>query len=428
MKISIFGLGYVGVVQSACLAVEGHEIIGVDTNTLKVDLINKGRSPIVEEKIDKLVKKAIENSRLKAITEHRQAVLLTDISIICVGTPSDKNGSLDCSLVKKCLIEISKALKVKKRKHTLVLRSTLLPDIIRKEIIPLVERLSHKKLNKDFYFCVNPEFMREGSSVDDYYHPPFIIVGEDGGKIGSRILRKIYKNVKAKFIETDIGLSAMIKYASNAFHALKIAFANEIKQICEAIGVDSHALMKIFMKDKKLNISGAYLNPGFAFGGPCLPKDLRAINYKAKIFGLELPVLNSILESNDKHLKNVINYILSLGNEKIGILGLSFKQKTDDLRESPIVTLAEALLGKGREIMIYDNKVNLSSLVGVNKKYIQEHILHIGKLLKKDKEIVLEGAKIIIGSYGLAVSEKVRLMKENKIVIELTDHIKDRDV
>lgn len=401
MKISIFGLGYVGCVSAACLAKEGHDIIGVDPNTVKIDLINQGKCPIVEKDLDTIIMSVVEVSSsgtsgsLIATTDGVRAACNTEISLICVGTPSNNNGSLKLDYVVNCAREIGQGLKLRTDYHVVTARSTMLPGTVEDVIIKEIEYHSGKKAGKDFGVVMNPEFLRESTSVEDFYNPPVTVIGELDTKSGDKI-QEMYHFLSAPFERTDVKTAEMMKYANNSFHGLKVAFANEIGAISKSLGIDSHRVMEIFCMDDKLNLSPYYLKPGFAFGGSCLPKDLRAINYKAKEQDVEVPVLNSILNSNKTHIDRVINWVLSQGKKKIGFLGLSFKAGTDDLRESPLVTLAEAFIGKGFSIKIYDKNVAIAGLFGANKDFIQNEIPHISSLMCDSIEEVVEASDLII--------------------------------
>ncbi len=394
-KISIFGLGYVGAVSAGCLANDGHLVIGVDPNVTKVDLINQGKTPIIEKDIDQIIRQVVTQGRLRAYTNAGKAVLETELSLICVGTPSQLNGSLDLKYVRSVCEQIGTALQQKFEFHVVVCRSTMLPGSMRNVVIPVLEEFSGKKAGKDFGICNNPEFLREGTAVYDYYHPPKTVIGQMDSHSGD-MLAEIYQKLDCPLIRTDIETAEMVKYTDNVWHALKVGFANEIGNLCKALGIDGHRVMEIFCKDTKLNLSPYYLKPGFAFGGSCLPKDVRALTYKGRSLDLDLPILNSILPSNQWQIEQGIKLILGSGKKKIGILGFSFKAGTDDLRESPMVEVIERLLGKGYEIRIYDQNVNLASLVGANRDYILNHIPHISRLMVTDIQNVLDFAEVIV--------------------------------
>lgn len=395
MKLSIFGLGYVGSVSAACFARDGHEVIGVDVNPLKVEIINSGRSPIVEPQLDELIVEAVKAGQLSATTDAAEAISSSDVSMVCVGTPGNSNGSLDLTHIKNACKQIGVALSASDRHHVVVIRSTLLPGSIERHVIPTLEVYSGKRAGKDFGVAINPEFLREGTSVYDFDNPPFTLIGADDENVSS-LLGHLYARLSAPLFTLRIKEAEMVKYACNCFHALKVAFANEIGNICKPLAVDSHRVMEVFCKDNKLNLSPYYLKPGFAFGGSCLPKDLRAMTYKAKELDVEIPVLSSILLSNERQIERAINMVLATGRKNIGVLGLSFKQGTDDLRESPIVTVIERLLGKGLRVLIYDRDVQLARVFGANKEYIEREIPHISELMRPELESVITASEVIV--------------------------------
>jgi len=426
MRISVFGLGYVGCTCAGCLAKMGHKVIGVDANPIKVNMINQGKSPIVEKDINEIIREAVKNRYLKATTDWYEAIIRTDMALICVGTPSKPNGDIDLKYIERVSKQIGKALKNRKNYFVVVVRSTVLPGTVEYKVIPILERNSKKKVGKDFGVCMNPEFMREGSSVYDFYHPSRIVIGEYDKKSGDR-LKKIYKGIEAPIVRTDIKVAEMIKYADNSFHALKVVFANEIGNICKKLGIDSHKVMDIFCMDKRLNLSSYYFKPGFAFGGSCLPKDLRAILYKAKDLDVDTPVLKGILPSNNRHIEAVIKRLLEHREKSLGFLGLSFKPGTDDLRESPIVEVIERMLGKGCKIKIYDRYVSVARLMGANKEYIEKEIPHISSLMcRSPEEVVKEADVIIIGNRDLQFKRVLKGIRENQIIIDLVRIVKDR--
>ncbi|MDN3513889.1 MAG: nucleotide sugar dehydrogenase [Candidatus Brocadia sp.] len=419
MKISIFGLGYVGTVSCGCLAKEGHEVIGVDISNTKVDIINAGKTPVIESEIGDIIKDAVEKGRLRATSNAEDAILNTDISFVSVGTPSQSNGNLELGYVEKVCEQIGMALKKKDSYHAVVLRSTMLPGSTRGIVIPALEKFSGKKTGREFGVCFNPEFLREGTSVHDFYNPPKTVIGASDEKCAA-ILQNIYRGFPNKLIITSIEVSEMVKYADNIFHAVKITFANEIGMICKKLGIDSHEVMDIFCEDTKLNLSPYYLKPGFAFGGSCLPKDIRAIVHKAKMIDVEPMLLSSLLRSNDKQIKTVIKRIIELGKKKIGFLGFSFKGGTDDLRESPIVEVVETLIGKGFCIKLYDRNVNIARLVGANKTYIERRIPHLAELMCNSIESVIkESDVIIIGNMSIEFNEAISKIGEDKIIYDL---------
>jgi GDP-mannose 6-dehydrogenase len=393
--VSIFGLGYVGSVSAACLAGEGVTVIGVDVSQIKRDLINSGRSPIVEEGLDELMAAGVAGGRITATDDVAAAVRDSQISFICVGTPSNLNGSLDLSAVERVAESIGQALATKAELHTVVVRSTMLPGSTEERVIPALERTSGKRAGEGFEVCYNPEFLREGTSIKDFSHPPFTIIGAESEASGADVAR-LYQGVEGETYSVPIRVAEMVKYVSNAYHALKVAFANEVGVLAQALDVDSHQVMDIFVKDRKLNVSAAYLRPGFAFGGSCLPKDLRALVHAARRMDVETPVLASILPSNERHVERTYGMIQAIGKRRIGLLGLSFKAGTDDLRESPLVTLVERLIGRGYDVRVFDRNVSLANLHGMNRAYIEREIPHIVSIMADSMEDVLAHAEVLI--------------------------------
>jgi GDP-mannose 6-dehydrogenase len=395
MRISIFGLGYVGCASAVCFAKEGHDVIGVDVNSTKVRMVNRGDSPIVEAGMSEALKEAVASKCLRATTNASEATISSDLSLICVGTPSNANGSLDLSYVQRVCQEIGTALRFKSERHIVVIRSTMLPGTIENVVVPVVDRFSGKQAGNGYGVCINPEFLREGTSLEDFYAPPFTLVGADD-EMTAVTVRGLYAGIEAPVFVTAVRTAEMIKYVCNCFHALKISFANEIGNICKALEIDSHEVMDVFCADTKLNLSSSYLKPGFAFGGSCLPKDLRAMNYKAKQLDVDVPVLAAILPSNRLQVERAIDLVLRSGKNRIGVLGFSFKAGTDDLRESPVVTLIEALIGKGLQVAIYDREVSLARLVGANRAFIESGIPHVSQLMCGSVVEVLESSDVII--------------------------------
>ena len=411
MKVSIFGLGYVGTVSAGCLAKEGHKIIGVDPIKTKVQLINSGKSPIIERDIDEIITEAVNTGQLRATDDTVQAIRDTELSFVCVGTPSQINGNLDLTHVRNVCEQIGHALKCKSTRHTVVIRSTILPGTMRRMVIPVLEENSGKKASTDFGVCNNPEFLREGSAVADFTFPSKTVIGELDRASGDTVAA-LYAKLDAPLMRTDIETAEMIKYIDNSWHALKIGFANEIGNLCKSFSIDAHKAMDIFCQDKKLNISPAYLKPGFAFGGSCLPKDLRALAYSAKLHDLELPILNSILPSNELQVSRGLQLIMEKGHKRVGILGFSFKEGTDDLRESPMIEIIERLTGKGYDLRIYDKNVQVARLVGANRDFILNRIPHISKLMVDNVDAILQHAEtIVIGNKSAefeSVPQKLR--------------------
>ena len=419
MRIGIFGLGYVGAVSAGCLAEEGHEVIGVDPNNTKVDMINRGQSPIIEKDIGELIQRHVETGNLKATTEVDHAIKNTDVSLICVGTPSQMNGALDLKYVRTVCEEIGTTLKDHNTDHVVVVRSTMLPGTMRELVIPTLEIYSGKKAGKHFGVCNNPEFLREGSAVYDFYNPPKTVIGETDSKSGE-LLASVYHNLPGPVIRTDVETAEMVKYTDNVWHALKVGFANEIGNICKSLGLDGHQVMDIFCRDTKLNLSPYYMKPGFAFGGSCLPKDVRALTYKGRSLDLDLPILNSILPSNAAQIDRGFRMITEKGKRRIGILGFSFKAGTDDLRESPLVDIIERLLGKGYDVRVYDKNVNIAKLVGANKDYILNHIPHISRIMVDELQDVLDhGETIVIGNSAPEFTSIPSRIRDGQVLVDL---------
>lgn len=395
MRISIFGLGYVGTVSAACFAARGHQVVGVDINKNKVDLFASGKAPIVEKDVEQLIAVSVARKSLSATTSTADAMAVTDLSIICVGTPSAPNGSIDTGALAAVCTEIGAALARKSSRHTVVIRSTILPGTFRIVVVPALEMSSGRRANVDFAVATNPEFLREGTAVADFRNPPKTVVGADDAATAD-IVASLYEGLPGAVIKTTPEIAEVVKYVDNPWHALKVAFANEIGNICQAVGVDSHAVMDIFFHDTKLNISPAYLKPGFAFGGSCLPKDLRAITYLGQRLDLKIPVLQSINASNMLQIERALEWVLALGKKDIAVLGVSFKAGTDDLRESPFIILIERLIGKGCRIKIFDHNINLSMLTGANRDYINATIPHIASLMVDSAEAALAGADLVL--------------------------------
>jgi GDP-mannose 6-dehydrogenase len=418
LRVSIFGLGYVGAVSAACFASEGHQVIGVDPIHTKVDLINKGRSPIVEADLSEIIESTVKAGRLRATDDSGHAIRETELSFVCVGTPSQANGNLDLRYIRRICEQIGEALKIKTARHTVVIRSTILPGTMYKIVIPTLEEFSGKQAGVDFGVCNNPEFLREGSAVQDFRCPPKTVIGELDRPSGDT-LATLYEKLEAPLIRTDIESAEMVKYVDNSWHALKIGFANEIGNLCKSLGLDAHIVMKIFCQDRKLNISPAYLLPGFAFGGSCLPKDLRALAYQAKVQDLQLPILTSILPSNEMQISRGLQLILKTGNARVGILGFSFKAGTDDLRESPLIEVIERLIGKGYDLRIYDKNVNIASLVGANRDFILNRIPHISKLMVHDIDTVLNHAQtVVIGNKDPEFSKVPERLHDGQFLVD----------
>jgi len=428
MHISIFGLGYVGCVSLGCLAGNGHYVIGVDINQGKVDQISHGKPTIIEKDIDVIIAEQHSKGNIEATLDAREAVLKTGISIVAVGTPSSSKGHLDLTYIFKVAEDIGYALKEKNSFHIIAIRSTIKPGTC-DSIASIIEETSGKQRNIDFAIVDNPEFLREGTAVHDYNNPPLTLIGSDNRKAAERVA-DLYKQLPAEIIITDLKTAEIMKYINNTFHALKISFANEVGNICSEIGIDSHEVMEIFCKDRQLNISPYYFKPGFAYGGSCLPKDLKGLQTLAHDLYLETPVIESISKTNDIQIQRAIELIYRYGNKKLGFLGLSFKAGTDDLRNSPAVSVIESLLGKGCQITIYDKNINLSLLTGTNKEYISSKIPHLATLLTDDPRRLIADSEVIVINNNEQQFIELLENVENKIIIDLVrldDGLKSKD-
>ncbi|HWI27765.1 MAG TPA: nucleotide sugar dehydrogenase [Stellaceae bacterium] len=417
MRISVFGLGYVGAVSAACLADAGHRVIGVDTNGIKADLINAGQSPVLEPGLSKLIAEQRNWGRLIATTDAALAVSESDLALICVGTPSRPNGDIDLGAMERVSEQIGAALRAKQQFFVVVVRSSVLPGTIGR-VTGALEDASGKTAGHDFGICCNPEFLREGSAIEDFRNPAKTVVGASDPRT-REAMRLLYASTTAPLFETDIAVAALVKYSDNAWHGLKVGFANEIGTLCRALGLDSHRVMEIFCADTRLNLSPKYLQPGFAFGGSCLPKDLRALTYSARKHDLELPILDAVLVSNRRHLERGLRLIVDQQKRRIGVLGLSFKAGTDDLRESPIVEVVEHLIGKGYDIRIFDPSVRAASLVGANRTYILDRIPHLSRLLVATADELIEHAElVVIGNADHAHRQVLERMRDDQFVVD----------
>jgi len=420
MRISIFGLGYVGCVSGACFAQLGHRVLGVDLNRVKVGMINEGRSPVIEKGFQEIVEEVVRSRRFSATKDWKRAVAEADIALVCVGTASHSNGSIDLNHVKRVSEQIGDALKERETYFVVGLRSTVLPGTIEEVVLPILEKHSGKKVGKDFGIGMVPEFLREGSSVHDFYHPPKTVIGAYDKRSGDTLVR-LFRKIEAPLIRTEIKTAEMIKYADNSFHALKVTFANEIGNICKELSIDSHHVMNIFCMDSKLNLSPYYLKPGFAFGGSCLPKDLRAILYESKMLDVDTPLLNAILDSNRRQIVKIIKKLSEYKGRSLGFLGLSFKHGTDDLRESPLVEVIETMIGKGFKIRIYDKYVSIAKLMGANKEYIEKEIPHVSSLMCPSADDLIQNSDVIIvGNYSNEFKEALFTnVQEHQVIIDL---------
>lgn len=440
MRVSVFGLGYVGCVSAACLAGMGHEVVGVDVNQVKVDLVNDGKAPVVEERIGELIAEVVRTGALRATADVREAVMDSDVSLVCVGTPSEPNGSLCTTYLERVTEQIGAALAERaalaeeaasaggarqRGRHTVVFRSTMLPGTCLNLLVPILEKFVGGTAGVDVGVAVNPEFLREGTSVRDFFDPPKTVVGELDPASGDAVLA-LYEGVPGEVFRVPVPTAEAIKYADNAFHGLKIGFANELGAVCQALGVDSHQVMDVFLADRKLNISPAYLRPGFAFGGSCLPKDLRSLVHAAQRADVSVPILSHVLPSNSDHLQRAVELVERTGKRRAGLFGLSFKPGTDDLRESPLVELAERLFGKGYDLKIYDANVSLSRLLGANREYIENRLPHLAQLLADSVEEVLDHAEVcLVGTRDPAVLAALP-HGEAPVIIDLV-HLPDAD-
>ena len=415
MRISVFGLGYVGAVSAACLAADGHTVVGVDNNPVKVDLLNQGRAPVIEAGLGELIEEGVLAGRLRATTDCEEAVAGSDLGFVCVGTPSRGNGSLDLAYLRRVAGDIGQAIRQRRSPIPVVVRSTVLPGTTRQVVLPDLERAAGRPVGVAVY----PEFLREGTAIDDYHEPPKVVVGALDEAVRD-LVTPVAARPGAPLVQTDLELVEMVKYADNAWHALKVTFANEIGSLAKAQGLDGHAVMDFLCADTKLNLSPVYLRPGFAFGGSCLPKDVRALRHQGRRLDLDLPVLNSILPSNAQQLDRAFQLVADAGARKVGVLGLAFKAGTDDLRESPMVEVVERLIGKGYEVRIYDANVNLAKLVGANKSYILDQIPHISDLMVPSIDEVLDHAgTLVIGNNDPAFRAVAQHPRPGKRIVDL---------
>jgi len=422
MKLSIFGLGYVGAVSLACLARDGHDVVGVDIDRAKLDLIGKGRTPIIEAGMQELMATAIASGRVQVTPDAAVALQGSQLSFICVGTPSRPNGSQDWTALERLCTELGTALRAKSDYHVFVVRSTVLPGTVDGLFAPLIERHSGKQRGEAFDVCFQPEFLREGSSIRDYDNPPLTVVGTDSSRAAA-VVREIFGHMRADFKVCPTRTAEMLKYVCNAFHALKISFANEVGRVSQALEVDPHEVMDLVCQDTQLNISRAYLKPGFAYGGSCLPKDLRALQHVAARHDVAIPMLSAVSRSNELHIDHAIELVLSTGTKSVGMLGLSFKGGTDDLRESPFVAMAERFIGKGVKLRIYDPEVSIARLVGANRRYIEEVIPHISSLMAEDLSSVIDASQVVI--VGLATdvvrAELRRRSRPDHLILDMVN-------
>lgn len=419
MRISLFGLGYVGSVSAACMAAAGHEVIGVDINELKLDTIRSGRAPVIEPGLDDLIAEVTESGRLEVTNNVAKAIDLSEVSLVCVGTPSQPNGNLDLTAVERVCTEIGEALAAKPEYHVVTVRSTVLPGTVRGRLVPLLESAAGKTAGADFGVAMNPEFLRETTGIKDFYEPSLTVIGELDERSGD-VVEQIYAGVDAPVARVPLETAELVKYANNAFHATKVTFANEVGNLAKAHGIDGREVMDLLCRDYQLNISPAYLRPGYAFGGSCLPKDTRALVYRAKEMDVEAPLLQSLLPSNERHARRAIEVVERSGHKKVGVLGLSFKAGTDDVRESPMVPLIETLVGRGYDVKVYDEQVRLSRLVGSNKSFLEEEIPHIASLMRSDLDkLVAESDVVVVGNNSPAFRCVPAKLRPGQLMVDL---------
>lgn len=427
MKISVFGLGYVGCVTATCLAADGHSVVGVDVNPYKIHLVEAGQSPISEPGLVELLGKARKGGQLRVTVDAHAAVKETDISLICVGTPSNHNGCVNLQFINRVCAEIGTSLGSKQSYHVVVIRSTVLPGTVLNKLIPILDQYSGRFAGPDYGVCMNPEFLREGSAIKDFHQPGFTVIGQLDPRSGN-IVESMYSAVNAPVYRTSIPVAEMTKYVCNAYHALKITFANEIGALCKNAEIDGQQVMEIFCQDQRLNISAAYLKPGFAFGGSCLPKDVRALAHLAKEQDLEAPVLSAILPSNQGQLGRAIEMVESTQRQRIGVLGLSFKPDTDDVRESPTITLIETLVGRGYQVAVYDEIIDPEKLIGVNRAFLERALPHVASLIRHSLEAVVREADVVVIANGSPGFSRVpQLLNEDQILIDLVGIAKDHN-
>ena len=419
MRISVFGLGYVGCTTATCLATNGHSVIGVDVNPHKVRLVESGQPPISEPGLDELLGKVVESGQLRATLDAEMAVRETDVSLICVGTPSNHNGCVNLQFIDRVCSEVGRSLGGKQSYHVVVVRSTVPPGTVLNRLIPILEQHSRRFAGSDYGVCMNPEFLREGSAIKDFYHPGYTIIGQLDVPSGDAI-ECMYKGVSAPIIRISIPVAEMMKYVSNTFHALKITFANEIGSLCKTHGIDGQQVMEIFCQDERLNISPAYLKPGFAFGGSCLPKDVRALVHWAKEQDVDAPLLSAIMPSNQHQIGRAIELVESTMRHRIGVLGLSFKPATDDVRESPTIALIETLVGRGYQVSVYDEIVDPEKLIGINRAFLERQLPHIASLMRRSLEEIIQDVDVVVIANGSPGFRRVpQLLRKDQILIDL---------
>jgi len=418
MRVVVVGLGYVGSVCSACLASRGASVVGVDSNEFKVDRIEAGLSPIVETGLEPMIAEARKSGALRATTTIAEAMPGADVVLLCVGTPSAEDGSLSLEHVKRAAQEVGGALRSAGRFVTVVMRSTMLPGSVEDEILPELERASGLRADADFGVAYNPEFLREGSAVADFFGAELTVIGARDPR-SAEALRTLYQGI-GEIVVTPVRTAELLKYVNNAYHALKVTFANEIGRLCKREGIDSHAVMELFCRDTRLNLGRSYLKPGFAFGGSCLPKDLRALNHRARVRDLELPVVQGILRSNDRHVEEAVHLVERLKRRRIGVLGLSFKAGTDDLRESPILRVIGALVGKGYSMLLHDPHLDLERLLGANRRFVEDEVPYLPERLRGSIREVVEASEVIVVANGAREYREVgAMLKPGQALVDL---------
>ncbi len=419
MRVVVVGLGYVGSVCSACLSSRGHDVVGVDTSAFKVDCIQRGDSPIVEKGLGELIAAGRAAGRLSATTGIAEAMPGADVVLVCVGTPSAEDGSLDLEHVKRACAEVGSALRSTGRFTTVVMRSTMLPGSVLDRLRPVLEAASGWKAGEGFGIAYNPEFLREGTAVADFFGADYTVIGA-GCERAAAALRGVYEGVGGELVVTSIPEAEMLKYVNNSFHALKVTFANEVGRICKREGIDSHAVMKLMVRDTKLNLSPYYLSPGFAFGGSCLPKDVRAIVSRSRQHGLELPVLQNIVRSNDVHVEEAIHLVERLRHRRLGFLGLSFKAETDDLRESPILRVVGTLVGKGYSVLLHDPNIDMQRVLGANRRFVEDEVPYLPERLRSDLDEVLAASDVlVIGNRAPQYRDVGARLREGQALVDL---------
>ncbi len=428
MNVSVFGLGYVGCVSAACLADDGHQVVGVDINPAKVDIVRRGQSPIWEPGLAEVISANVTSGRLDVTTQPGEAMRSADASLICVGTPSDGNGSLNLRYVEAVCSQIGSAIARSDRYHVVVLRSTVLPGTIEKRLLPILEACSGRQAGRGFGVCMNPEFLREGTAVADFYHPALVVLGQLDEASGDHAA-PLYHKVEAPTVRTTLATAEMLKYTNNAFHALKVVFANEIGTLCKAHGVDGQDVMDLLCRDDQLNLSRRYLRPGFAYGGSCLPKDVSALVYRAKEVDVDCPLLAALPQSNRAHVERALGMVQRAGRKKVGVLGLSFKSGTDDVRESPAVALIETLHGRGYEVSVYDHRVDPDRLIGTNRTFLERELPHIASMMRSSAEdLVADAETLVITQDDEAFQGALSRVGSHQLVIDLVGSLRKRDV